>query len=378
MLNGRNLVVDTFSEVYKIMKPWVTHEFWDFASHDIVDNSIYIICRKQFVDNADKISAMLDRSDLTVFFDNAAEGSWTLVGQLRALDLDQQARQKRLLLIGGGDMEPEYANVQFDHFLSHIVDYEDNIKAMSAIDQIFAKVNKPFKFLFLNGRTRSHRKYLYEKFNQLGLLDSSLWTMLDSNPAPSRSLKLIKDGSNVMCNTSPLRWLPPDYEYAAYRNADPEIDTDCQTFVKHKLFNNEWGEIYLEPSPYVDTYFSVVTETVFEYPYSFRTEKIAKPLMIGHPFIAVSGRGYYKDLHNLGFRTFGNVINESFDQIDHHQTRIDRIVDIVQDSCQQDLSSFLSACRETCKYNQQHLLEISPRLRAEFPRRFFSLVDNHE
>jgi len=376
MLNGRNLIVDTFSEVYDILKPWITHDFWDFANHEIVSNSIYIICRRQFSDNADKISSMLNQHDLTVFFDNAAEGSWTLVGQLRALDLDTQARNRQLLLIGGGDMEPDYANVQYDHFLSHIVDYEENIQAMTAIDNIFATADKPYKFLFLNGRARPHRKYLYERFRQSGTLDFALWTMLDSSPTPSRSLRLMYHNENVMCTTSPLRWLPPEYEFSNYKNANVETNNALQSFVKHKLFNNEWGEIYLEPAPYIDTYFSLVTETVFEYPYSFRTEKIAKPLMIGHPFIAVSGTGYYRDLHNLGFKTFSHVIDESFDQIQHHQDRIDRIADIVEDLCRQDLSSFLSACQETCKYNQQHLLELSQRLRTEFPQRFFSLVDN--
>ena len=376
MLNGRNLIVDTFSEVYDILKPWITHDFWDFANHEIVSNSIYIICRRQFSDNADKISSMLERRDLTVFFDNAAEGSWTLVGQLRALNLDTQARNRQLLLIGGGDMEPEYANVQYDHFLSHIVDYEENIQAMTAIDNIFATADKPYKFLFLNGRARPHRKYLYERFRQSGTLDFALWTMLDSSPTPSRSLRLMYHNENVMCTTSPLRWLPPEYEFSNYKNANVETNNALQSFVKHNLFNNEWGEIYLEPAPYIDTYFSLVTETVFEYPYSFRTEKIAKPLMIGHPFIAVSGTGYYRDLHNLGFKTFSHVIDESFDQIQHHQDRIDRIADIVEDLCRQDLSSFLSACQETCKYNQQHLLELSQRLRTEFPQRFFSLVDN--
>ena len=376
MLNGRNLVVDTFSEVYDILKPWITHDFWDFANHEIISNSIYIICRRQFFDNADKISSMLEQRDLTVFFDNAAEGSWTLVGQLRALDLDTQARNRQLLLIGGGDMEPDYANVQYDHFLSHIVDYKENIQAMTAIDNIFAIADKPYKFLFLNGRARPHRKYLYERFRQSGTLDFALWTMLDSSPTPSRSLRLMYHNENVMCTTSPLRWLPPEYEFSNYKNANVETNNALQSFVKHNLFNNEWGEIYLEPAPYIDTYFSLVTETVFEYPYSFRTEKIAKPLMIGHPFIAVSGTGYYRDLHNLGFKTFSHVIDESFDQIQHHQDRIDRIADIVEDLCRQDLSSFLSACQETCKYNQQHLLELSQRLRTEFPQRFFSLVDN--
>jgi hypothetical protein len=146
-------------------------------------------------------------------------------------------------------------------------------------------------------------------------------------------------------------------------------------FVKNKLFNNKWGEIYLKAKPYQDTYFSLVTETVFDYPYSFRTEKIWKPVAIGHPFIAVANQGFYQDLHNLGFQTFGSVIDESFDQIENNTDRLDRIVEIVQDLCQQDLASFLDSCYNTCKYNQQLLAELGPRIRAEFPQKFLNFIN---
>jgi hypothetical protein len=58
-----------------------------------------------------------------------------------------------------------------------------------------------------------------------------------------------------------------------------------------------------------------VSETVFTYPYSFRTEKIWKPIAIGHPWIAVSNFGYYRDMHELGFKSFGHLIDEKFDLI---------------------------------------------------------------
>ena len=148
--------------------------------------------------------------------------------------------------------------------------------------------------------------------------------------------------------------------------------------IKQELFNQEWGEIYLAPAPYVDTYFSLVTETVFEYPYSFRTEKIAKPIAIGHPWIVAASRGFYRDIRNLGFKTFDHVIDESFDQIDNHQDRMDRIIDIVDDLCKQDLGSFMSACKEVCKYNQQHLIEVVPKWRSQLPDQFFNLINKYE
>ena len=378
MLDGRNLVVDTFSEVYHVLKPWITHEFWDMSSHEPVANSVYVVGRKQFMENSAKMLAMIEQPDMTVFFDNAAEGSWTLVSQLQMLKFDQLARQHKLLVIGGGDMEPTYKYLRYDHFLSVILNYEENVSAMSKTSDIFLKTNKPYKFLFLNGRARPHRKYLYERFRESNLIDQSLWTMLDGRPSFSRNFKLEKDNINLLSTTSEIRWLDSSYEFEFYKNPTVHADPPQRSFIKNQLFNNEWGEIYIEPAPYIDTYFSLVTETVYEYPYSFRTEKTAKVLAVGHPFIVAASVGFYRDLRNLGFRTFDTVIDESFDLVENHQDRMDRIYTVVQDLCNQDLVSFLRECEDICKYNQQHLQELVPRIRADFPPQFFNLISTHE
>ena len=83
MLKGRNLVIDTMSEVYKLLAPWKTHEFWNFADHEIVPNSIYVLGRKQFTDNCARIRQLVEQDDILIIFDNSAEGSWTLTSQLQ-------------------------------------------------------------------------------------------------------------------------------------------------------------------------------------------------------------------------------------------------------------------------------------------------------
>lgn len=377
MLAGRKLVVDTFSEVYKPLSHLIDVDFWNFAEHQILPDSIYIVSRKSFIEQPEKTKSMLDRSDIVLIFDNAAEGSETLVSQLKALKVDELARQHRLLVIGGGDMEPSYAYLRFDHFLTVIFDYQENHEAASRIDEIFAKKVKPYKFLFLNGRARPHRKYLYERFRIAGLLQQSLWTMLDSRPSINRYLKLHHDGINLMARSSNHQWLPAQYEFSRYKNSSISVEPASGSYVKVELFDKEWGEIYLEPAAYIDTYFSLVTETVFDYPYSFFTEKIAKPLAMGHPWIVASSPGFYRDLKNLGFQTFGNIIDESFDEIDNHQDRMDRVFDIVHDLCQQDLIAFLHQCEPACHHNQQLLLEFASRSRGQFPQRFQTFIEQY-
>jgi hypothetical protein len=375
MLANRKLIIDTMSEVYGLLKPWVDDEFWDFDLHRSRPGSTYLFGRQQFFAHKRRIIDMALSGEYTVVFCNAAEGSWTLQTQVQMLGIEQLVIDRKILLISGGEQQTDYSYVQYDHFLVEILKYEENVQTTNRTNEIFARKSKPYKFLFLNGRARPHRKYLYERFRQLGILEQSLWTMLDSKPCISENFVLRADGKNLMATNSEVRCLPTQYEVPLYKDNKIKLEPDNGTFVKSKLFNNTWGEIYLQAEPYIDTYFSLVTETVVEQPWPFRTEKIAKPLMIGHPFIVATSPGYYQDLHRLGFQTFGNLIDESFDKIDNHRDRMERIVAIVQDLCQQDLDSFVEACEPVCKYNQQHLQEISPKIQSNFPDQFVKLLN---
>ena len=98
-------------------------------------------------------------------------------------------------------------------------------------------------------------------------------------------------------------------------------------------------------------------------------------MAMGHPWICAANAGYYRDLRNLGFRTFDGIIDESFDSIDHNQTRIERIAQIVEDLCQQDLDSFLTECHAVCKYNQEHLAQLRIEERKNFPERFTQFIN---
>jgi hypothetical protein len=366
------------SEVYDLLKPWTDESFWNFSQVDLKPGSIYVFGRQHLLDNLELIKELAATDQYTIVFGNSAEGAWTLESQLKQLRIDHLVREGKILVIAGAEISPEYTHVTHEHFLPRILDYKENLEAQTHTNEIFAKTDKPYKFLFLNGRARPHRKYIYERLKRTGALNQALWTMLDAMPCVWRTFQFRENGTDIMATPSELRHLPADYEVDRYRNPVFGPIVPDRSNLKQELFHREWGEIYLEPAPYIDTYFSLVTETICaESPYSFRTEKIAKPLAMGHPFIVVSNSGFYRDLHHLGFRTFGHVIDESFDSIEHHQERVDRIVKIVTDLCQQDLASFLQECYNVCKYNQQRLAEIRDQTRQEFPDRFTQFITQY-
>jgi len=371
------LFVDRFSEVFDLLEPYVTDGFYNFADVPDEPGAVYLIGRQNFLDHHERFRSMAASGQYRMIFCNACEGSWTLESQIKQLRIDQQIQQGRILLIGGAEIEPGYPCLSLDHFLIRIMDHVENRLAQQHTPEIFSAKQKPWKFLFLNGRARPHRKYLYERFRRNGCLDQSLYTMLDAKPTVVRHFDLRENDIDIMATHSDLRRLPDCYEVERYRNPIFGPITD-RTYLKQELFRREWGEIYLEPRAYIDTYFSLVTETVCaESSMSFRTEKIAKPLAMGHPFVVASTPEFYRDLKHLGFRTFHHLIDESFDAIEHAQSRMDRLIEVVSDLCQQDLDAFLDACQDTCKYNQQHLDEFTQQNKRDFPDRFFQFLDQH-
>jgi hypothetical protein len=344
------LVVDHFCEITSLLAPWTDQQFYSLDQVTVDPDTVYVIGREQCRTQPELVRAMCDQAQ--VVFSNPAEGSETFLGHLQQYGLMDLALQHKLKCIVGGDIGSEFQSIKYNHFLAQVFCYQENSNAANRIDEIFEKKLKPHSFLFLNGRARWHRTWLIDELTNAGALDSALWTCLQGND---------------------IKYLPARYEVEQFAH---NVDQPCSAgFVKNQLFNNLWGEIYLNPEPYIDTYFSVVTETVFAGPHSFFTEKIAKPLAQGHPFIAVANAGFYRDLHDLGFHTFDPWIDESFDAIQDPMQRLARIKDIVVDLTQSDLVKLLEQCREVCKYNQQHLRRLSQQIPRDFPAEFFQLIN---
>ena len=392
MLGNHKLILDTHSEVYRELLPWADGEFWDIKQHEIVPGAVYIMCREQVNNYNYEIQELARTGQVTVILDNAAEGSETLVTWCFIKGLINLIEEGRILLIGGGDMDPaKWPYMSYEYFLPKIFDFDENVAAGGRIDEYFSLTDKPYKFLFLNGRMRSHRKYLLERLQTNRLLDQSLWTNLDTdlrlvttlpqerwqnfNNINVIKLRFEQDGVDVMERPINLHFLPKEYETPEFRHNIDHLPATGT--VKFDLFNNTWGDAVVDGAAYRDTYFSLVTETVFNYPYSFRTEKIWKPVAVGHPWIAVANRGFYRDIRNLGFRTFGHVVDESFDLIDSSQDRIERIAQVVEDLCQQDLASFYKECYNVCKYNQELYTEMRHRVPIELPNQIHQFINQH-
>ena len=100
----------------------------------------------------------------------------------------------------------------------------------------------------------------------------------------------------------------------------------------------------------------LVTETVAKGRRQHLTEKIFKPIAMGMPFILVGTRGSLKYLRSYGFRTFGNIWDESYDDADDN-VRIERVADLLRSldslstSAKQEL---FNSAEEIIQHNWNH------------------------
>jgi hypothetical protein len=261
----------------------------------------------------------------------------TLWHIIKNAEIEPWIKSKRLRLITSGDSDFTIANLNAEHFLCATIGSQE-----ISIPVEYQTLIRPYTFLFTNRKIRPHRHYLIQELKRKGLLDHALWSCLNKHrtyghPEHTRIYTKEIDIS--------IKHLDPGY--------DPTPAPD-------------WIDGVIYPLQYQHTWFTLVNETGFEYPHSFRTEKIWKPILADHPFLVCANAGFYRDLRNLGFRTFDRLIDESFDSIINGKDRLDRLIDAVEWLCRQDLAEFWQASRDVCLYNHQHALELHNSLAQKF------------
>lgn len=367
MLGQHKIVCDEWAEVWDLLKPYADDSFWQWSDVEFDPHKVYIVGRNIIKQHWSDITELAARYPGRIVFCNPAEGSQTILLQLQRLRIAEQVKSGQILLLTSGDIEPGWPHVSTDCYFTQIVEYQENQRAAIWAAMNWPK-NRPWDFLFLNGRLRPHRKWAIDRLRQYNILDRALWTNLGS------SVEMAFVSELQTPSHEPVRLLPVEYEIDRAKHRISELN-GSSGFVKHQLFDNSWGDAVVNPRCYMHTWFSLVTETVFDYPYSFRTEKIYKPILMGHPFVVAGNQGYLRDLKNLGFQTFDTIIDETYDDIADPLKRIERVCDLVYNIVSTGASKFWEASREICKYNQAHLADLNQQQRALLPYQLETYLD---
>lgn len=101
--------------------------------------------------------------------------------------------------------------------------------------------------------------------------------------------------------------------------ADNLEDNDHNSF--EKVFQNHYKNSYC--NFVVETHFSLENEIG-----TTLTEKVVKPICHNQFFVIIGPPHTLKELKKMGYKTFDRVIDESYDDIEDNQKRIEKVIDL--------------------------------------------------
>lgn len=251
-------------------------------------------------------------------------------------------------LLGGEHDSVESLSMDTFYFRT-LTDTNAMVAKYYTINQIFQKKQKPYSFLYLNGANHEHRNSLWKKVQARGLLEGSLCSYLGYGGFPP----------DYTCDI-PFKKLPQEYDSPLIGNVvrpDQTSGTFQRSYnqFKQESWNGQWIDGHIVPQQYIDTYFTVITETTAKK--LFITEKTYKSILAGHPFIIFGAPGTYRRLQEMGFRTFAPWIDESFDEVMDLRKRIDLVVEQIARLCRGNLSKFLEEVQPICQHNQRFYID---------------------
>lgn len=152
---------------------------------------------------------------------------------------------------------------------------------------------------------------------------------------------------NHICNTTPLGNI--DLEYNNYEEENWFLHPDPQLY--KKIFLEIVNETFSDGS---------LTKSELNHCYDgtkiFITEKVMKPIVTYRPFIVNANSGFLTHLQKLGFKTFGDFWDESYDSTYDFDMKSKKIVSILKELnklSEQELKKMYSNMVPILKHNRQ-------------------------
>lgn len=178
----------------------------------------------------------------------------------------------------------------------------------------------PKLFLSWNRRLRGHRIELAANLERHNLVDRSLVSFSDEDLDYPGQTVTHRFDYNRLANVFGIDSSYVDRFIARLPlvlDGEDDITRMCQDYDN------------MTRSYYQQSLVSIVTETNFYDNEISLTEKSFKPTKEMHPFIIAGVKGVLKGMHELGFKTFAEFWDESYDDIDDPTERMRRIMDVI-------------------------------------------------
>ena len=204
-------------------------------------------------------------------------------------------------------------------------------------DKLLPQINKLKYFDILLGCRRLHRNVIHQYILDNQLLDKVIMTYYQRWNVDLRKTDHIFESEG-------LEFLPEsNYTHSVHQVRYYGHRMNLSQVVPFVIYN--------------DSYYSVVAETNAVNEFNFYTEKIVKPILGRRLFVVVAGLGYLQRLRSFGFKTFGDVIDESYDNEPDSLRRWNMAMDQVKFLTTQDPVEIYAKIKGVVEHNQRLMLD---------------------
>ena len=297
----------------------------------INDDTEYIVRDLRF--NMYNLQSILRDLDIPNFF-------CIVIGQSDVKD--NLERLRRLLT----NDESVIKNVTFQ---GHLIHYPPNDRKIPLNPHLVEK-----SYIFLNNIMRSHRCFMISWLIQQGLVDKGLVSFNKEMPMALDIEKQLKNQNNFRCiTTHPFSrinetWVCHDEKLLAAFGNIPPVFKNFSEDVDTKLQDN--NETLLQRA-----FVYISSETVFNYPDPYLSEKSFKGFVAMRPMIVFGPHGALAHLRSLGFKTWSSYWDESYDDIADPTDRfiaVGKLIKSISDINEADRIKILEDMLPILEYNR--------------------------
>jgi hypothetical protein len=209
-----------------------------------------------------------------------------------------------------------------------------------------------FDFDCLLGARRPHRDFAMLAMQHTGLINSSIVTYRDFFHGAH-----VDHQSKEFADMFPDQTLNFPYVSANLDHAwevSDQLDRSISPFVPWNIYHQ--------------CRYSIICETLGTGDCFFMSEKTAKAIFAGRVFLTFSNANFLSNLRNLGFETFGSVVDESYDSNTLDFERFTSIMEQMTWLSKQDYAQVMSKLKPVVEHNRNRLLELQKEKRCEMQR----------
>jgi|TARA_B110000858_G_C17804405_1_gene477106 hypothetical protein len=176
-------------------------------------------------------------------------------------------------------------------------------------------------FNVLNRRPHLHRIYTYSEIKSVPILDKNCEISLGTEKIFDREPVV----EHFKTTATKYKEYEGNYQYIKRHNFDLPVELDTN------LLENRAGEFNRDF--YKNTFCSLTVETAVNINQLFLSEKTFKPIFNLQPFLLYGNQYSLHHLQELGYKTFSDYWDESYDHIGDYHVRLKKISSIMQDIC---------------------------------------------